>query len=220
MILVEGDTFSMGKGDAAHDVYLDNFYIGKYPVTQALWKAVMGADKNPSHFKGDNRPVERVSWDMAEEFVEAVKEKTGKPYRLPTEAEWEFAARGGRKSEEFEYAGSNVLKNVAWYNENSYGETKPVGWKTANELGIHDMSGNVWEWCEDWYGKSYYEVCKKDGVVNNPKGPKKGTYRVLRGGGWITYSRGCRATYRFNIRPDYRHIIIGFRLVFSLQSVG
>ncbi len=218
MVFVQGGSFIMGatseqKHDAKSDespehlVFVGDFYIGKYEVTQAQWKAVMGG--NPSNFKGDNRPVEQVSWDDVQEFIRKLNAQTGKTFRLPTEAEWEYAARGGSKSQGYKYAGSNALGNVAWYTDNSGSRTHPVGTKQPNELGLYDMSGNVWEWCSDWYGSSYYGSSPS----SNPRGPSLGSGRVLRGGGWFNLSRYCRVSYRGSISPGSRSYNIGFRLV-------
>ena len=136
-----------------HEVVLSDFYIGKFPVTQALWNAVL--KDYPSFFNGDSRPVERVSWEDTQVFIKKLNELTGRAYRLPTEAEWEYAARGGRQSKGYKYAGSNKLKEVGWYWENTHFETKAVGLKYPNELGIYDMSGNVREWCQDWFSNEY-----------------------------------------------------------------
>jgi formylglycine-generating enzyme required for sulfatase activity len=209
MILVEGGTFNMGgnvHGDEKpiHKVILSAFSIGKYPITQAQWKAVMG--NNPSHFKGDDLPVETVSHDDIQEFLRKLNQLTGKTYRLPTEAQWEFAARGGNKSKGFEYSGSNNLNDVAWFGENSGGKTHSVGKLAANELGIHDMSGNLWEWCADWYD-SYSSA-----AVTNPTGAATGTGRVLRGGGWGNVSVFCRVAFRFSGSPSGRRHSFGFRV--------
>jgi formylglycine-generating enzyme required for sulfatase activity len=189
MIFVEGGTFRMGSEDddedaldwekPAHDVKVDSFYIGKYPVTQALWKAIMNGD-NPSRFIGDDLPVEGVSWDKTQVFIKKLHTLTNKVYRLPTEAEWEYAAKGGQyfKDFPFKYAGSNKPNEVGWYNENNHGETKPVGLKFSNFLGIYDMSGNVFEWCYDKINryegyKNVIEQSKKDeitGILLNPTG--------------------------------------------------
>ena len=222
MNLVEGGTFLMGGQDnevqedenPAHNVTLNTFYIGKYPVTQAQWRAVMNT--NPSYFKGDNLPVEQVSWDDAVEFCHRLSALTNKTYRLPTEAEWEYAARGGQSSfgkggqGGFKYAGSSNLDTVAWYDKNSGSTTRPVGQKNPNELGLYDMSGNVWEWCKDWYAADYY----KNSPANNPTGPTSGACRVLRGGSWYNFARYCRTAYRLNRTPSTRRHYNGFRLVF------
>ena len=199
MVRVEAGTFTMGATaemkdpnddeKPTHRVTLTNdYYIGKYEVTQALWKAVMG--KNPSYFKGDNLPVENVSWDDCQEFISKLNSITGKTFRLPTEAEWEYAARGGNKSRGYQYSGSNNLSDVAWFFDNSGSKTHAVGTKQANELGIYDMSGNVWEWCQDWYGKY-----KRSSQVN-PTGANSGSNRVRRGGSWGTTARACRSSCR------------------------
>ncbi len=216
MVKVVGGTFMMGAtveqgGDALscekpeHMVTLRDYYIGETVVTQALWKAVMG--NNPSEFKGvDFLPVERVSWDDVKEFIKKLNEETGKVFRLPTEAEWEFAARGGVMSKEYKYSGSNEIDEVAWYADNSKGKVHAVKGKNANELGLYDMSGNVWEWCSDWYG-GY----SKD-AQNNPQGPSTGDYRVTRGGGCLNSSRFCRVTCRKDTKLGDRSSYCGFRL--------
>ena len=229
LIRVDGGEFDMGGTDEAaidrekpvHRVQLDTFYLGRYLVTQALWKAVMGDDNNPSGFKGDQRPVESVSWeDIVNDFLPRLNEITkqtrpqGTAYRLPTEAEWEYAARGGPHKSPYLYAGSNKLKEVGWYDENSYDETKPVGLKDANELGLHDMSGNAFEWCTDWYGdETYYEKCRKQGTVVNPCGPFRDVARIVRGGGYFDTAQGCRVSYRYGYEPSFRSDHISFRLV-------
>jgi formylglycine-generating enzyme required for sulfatase activity len=219
MVYVEGGTFTMGatseQGSDAysderptHSVTVSDFYIGKYEVTQAQWRAVMGS--NPSYFTGDNLPVKQVSWDDIQEFITKLNTMTGKTFRLPTEAEWEYAARGGNKSKGYKYSGSNTLDNVAWYTNNSGGKTHPVGQKQPNELGLYDMSGNVWEWCQDWYG-SYSSSSQ-----TNPTGPSSGSCRVLRGGSWDRNARRCRVSYRDGRTfPDYRSYDSGFRLACS-----
>ena len=220
MVYVKGGTFTMGctpeqqnecdeDENPAHQVKLGNFYIGKYEVTQAQWKAVMGADNNPSWFKGDNLPMENVSWNDAQTFISKLNEKTGVNYRLPTEAEWEYAARGGNRSKGYRYSGSNTADEVAWYEDNSEGTTHPAGIKKANELGIHDMSGNVWEWVNDWYADY------GDGRQADPQGLSWGSYRVYRGGSWIFFARDVRVSNRSNISPGMSMRTVGFRLARS-----
>lgn len=221
MVFVEGGTFLMGSEDnealdrekPVHEVKLSSFYIARVPVTQALWKAVMGEDNNPSYFKGDRRPVETVSWEEAKKFINELNERKNRNYRLPTEAEWEYAARGGKYSKNYKYSGSNQLKEVGWYRDNSHRETKEVGLKLPNELGLYDMSGNVYEWCLDRYSGSYYQDCLQGGVADNPSGPVEGSRRVFRGGGWFSAPRLCRSTFRDYGVPGFRYDYIGFRLV-------
>ena len=216
MVFVKGGRFKMGATaeqgkDAednekpAHSVTVSDFYIGKYEVTQAQWEAVMG--KNPSYFKGYNRPVENVRWIDIQEFIEKLNAKTGKKYRLPTEAEWEYAARGGNQSKGYKYSGSNDIGSVAWYTDNSSRQTRPVGQKQPNELGLYDMSGNVREWCSDRYGS--YSI----GSQTNPTGPANGSDRVLRGGSWCNYAGSCRVSYRYSYLPLIPSGDYGFRLV-------
>ena len=213
-VKVKGGTFTMG--DAAyedakpHKVKLSSFYIQKTEVTQELWEAVMGS--NPSSFKAcPNCPVEQVSWVDIQQFISKLNAKTGKTYSLPTEAEWEFAARGGKKSKGYKYAGSNEIEAVAWYKENSEDKTHTVGQKSPNELGIYDMSGNVWEWCSDWYGESYYG----SSASTDPQGPASGSYRVLRGGGWGSAAARCRVAHRSSSSPGNRSNSGGFRVLLS-----
>ncbi len=225
MIKVEGGTFKMGAQSSdpngenydsesiflerpVHSVTLDYYYIGETEVTQELWEAVMGT--NPSYFKGSNKPVESVSWNDCQEFITKLNQLTGKEFRLPTEAEWEYAARGGNKSLGYKYAGSNTIGDVAWYEVNAYdvGRSHPVGTKSPNELGLYDMSGNVYEWCSDWYGE--YSSSSQ----TNPTGPTSSEYpyRVLRGGSWGYDARVCRVSFRINNSPDDRNFFNGFRL--------
>ncbi|MBI5196649.1 MAG: SUMF1/EgtB/PvdO family nonheme iron enzyme, partial [Nitrospirae bacterium] len=191
-----GDTFGDGNNDEkpVHEVCVDDLYMGKYEVTQKEWTGIMGS--NPSSFKdcGDNCPVEKVSWNDAQEYINKLNSKTGKNYRLPTEAEWEYAARSGGKNEK--YAGGNALDSVAWYDSNSGIKTHAVGQKQPNGLGLYDMTGNVLEWVNDWYGENYYKNSPKD----NPKGADSGQYRVLRGGSWFYKPQNLRASYRGGIR--------------------
>ena len=216
MVEVRGGTFRMGgtseQGSDAdsddeypvHSVTLSGYYIGKTEVTQALWKAVMGS--NPSRFKGDNMPVECVSWDDCQEFIRKLNSLTSQNFRLPTEAEWEFACRGGNNSRGYKYSGSNYIDNVAWYDGISGDKTHPVATKLPNELGIYDMTGNVWEWCSDWNGKY------SSGAQTNPKGPYDGSYRVVRGGSWDDNAKGCRSSNRTCNSPGYRADYLGLRL--------
>ena len=197
-----------------HEVELDSFWIGQYPVTQVLLEEVMG--KNPSYFKGNTRPIERVSWEDTQIFLQKLNKRLGlegeKSYRLPTEAEWEYAARGGRYSQGYTYAGSEQLNQVGWYWENGQYETHSVGLLLPNELGIFDMSGNVREWCQDWFDENYYEKCHAKGVVKNPKGPESGRRRVLRGGCWFYSASICRVAYRDYGNPSNRNSLRGLRL--------
>ena len=228
MIKVEGGTFTMGatsemsepwdEEKPTHEVTLSTYYIGETEVTQALWKAVMGntvrnqrdkADSSyPLYGEGDNYPMYYVSWDDCQDFINKLNTLTNKEFRLPTEAEWEFAARGGNKSNHTQYSGSKNIGDVAWYDGNSGYTTHPVKTKQANELGIYDMSGNVWEWCQDYYGN--YSSAAED----NPKGPKSGSFRVFRGGSWCIIARSCRSSNRGSITPGYRSYYLGLRLVF------
>ena len=215
MIKIDGDSFMMGNDESryglekpAHQVTVPDFYLAKYPVTQALWQSLMG--KNPAHFKGANRPVEQVSWDNAQKFIEKLNKLTGKTYRLPSEAEWEYAARGGKQSKGFMYAGSNKLKEVGWYNGNSHRETKPVGLKLPNELGLYDMSGNVWEWCADVWHENY-NGAPEDGSAWLSGGEQ--ARRVVRGGSWDFNDYVCRVSDSSRLLTGGRLINIGFRLV-------
>ncbi len=234
MIFVQGGTFQMGSNDgnsdekAVHSVTVNDFYIGKYEVTQKEWKEIMGS--NPSNWKSDNLPIERVSWYDAVEFCNKKSDKEGltrcytgsgkkikcnfstKGYRLPTEAEWEYASKGESQSAKYKYSGSYNIKDIAWYKSNSGGKTHPVGTKQANELGIYDMSGNVWEWCNDWYDESYYSKSPS----HNPKGCDSGSYRVLRGGGWYGSVSACHEYSRHRGAPSGSHSSLGFRLAISV----
>ncbi|MDR1274645.1 MAG: formylglycine-generating enzyme family protein [Odoribacteraceae bacterium] len=209
MVFVQGGTFRMGATNAVHEVTVSSFYIGKCEVTQAQWEMLL--DNNPSLFKGDNLPVEKMSWDDAQLFIERLNVATGKQYRLPTEAEWEYAARGGNQSKAYQYSGSNSIGNVAWFDDNSDEQTHPVGTKQPNELGIHDMNGNVWEWCHDWYGP--YPASAQ----NNPLGPSFGSARVFRGGSWYNNAVNCRVTDRGYSSPDSSYSALGFRLACSSE---
>ncbi|MGM9795318.1 MAG: formylglycine-generating enzyme family protein [Candidatus Aphodosoma sp.] len=220
MVYVEGGTFTMGattehttEADSderpTHKVTLSDYYIGETEVTQALWNAVMGT--NPSYFAGNNNPVEQVSYTDCIEFINKLNEMfsgqlNGMKFALPTEAQWEFAARGGNKSRGYKYSGSSFIGDVAWDGNNSDSKTHPVAQKKPNELGLYDMSGNVWEWCRDWYG-SY-----SSSPQINPMGPTSGSYRVFRGGSWYFNASSCRVSYRGSGYPSYRYNYLGFRL--------
>ena len=245
MVYVEGGTFTMGATSEqgsnydfderpTHQVTLSDFYIGKYEVTQKLWKYVMkysgtcadgssmsayasdvwlGFNPTSDYGEGNYYPAYYVSWeDIVNIFLPRLNKITGKTFRLPTEAEWEYAARGGNKSKGYKYSGSNTIEDVAWYGDNSYGDNSyyqknhPVGTKSPNELGIYDMSGNVWEWCSDWYG-SYSSSSQ-----TNPIGPTFGYHRVPRGGSWYNYESYCRVSSRTYRGPDVRIYNCGFRL--------
>jgi formylglycine-generating enzyme required for sulfatase activity len=216
MVYVEGGTFKMGatseqKSEAgldeipAHKVTLSSFSIGRYEVTQEEWQAVMGS--NPSYFKGSKRPVEEVSWNDCQEFIRRLNAMTGKHFRLPTEAEWEYAARGGNRSQGYKYSGSDNLNSVAWYRDNSGETTHDVGQKSPNELGIYDMSGNVFEWCQDWYWMDYYSFSPQ----TNPMGPSSVSSRVFRGGSWHFNAGNCRVSCR-DSNPDFQYGDLGLRL--------
>jgi formylglycine-generating enzyme required for sulfatase activity len=220
MVFVEGGTFTMGctgeqgsdcdnSAKPAHRVTLSSFYIGKYEVTQAQWKALMG--NSLSHFKGDSLPVENVSWNDVQKFIEQLNAATGKNYRLPAEAEWEYAARGGNMSKGYKYAGGNFVKNIVWCQSNSDNSTHPVGRKQPNELGIYDMSGNVWEWCNDLYGA--YPAS----VQNNTSDASSGANRVYRGGSWQNDSVSCRISRRISASPGDIFHNVGFRLACSSE---
>ena len=188
-----------------HQVTLSSYRIGKYEVTQDLWEAVMGS--NPSQFKGSRRPVELVSWGDCQEFIRKLNSLTGQNFKLPTEAQWEFAARGGNSSNGYKYSGSNYIDNVAWYDGNSGDRTHDVGTKSPNELGIYDMSGNVYELCSDWHG-SY-----GSSSVTNPVGPSSGpTYREGRGGSWVDTAGKSRVSNRGRFIHYGHSVNCGLRL--------
>lgn len=222
MILVEAGTFQMGSTTGAsdekpmHQVTLTkNFYMGESEVTQALWKAVMGYSPTSSgnswtssNGLGDNYPAYYISYEDAQSFIKKLNAKTGEQFRLPTEAEWEYAAKGGNLSEGYIYSGSNTIEDVAWY-ENTCAKMRPIKGKAANELGLYDMTGNVWEFCSDWYSSSYYS----NSAVIDPTGPTTGSYRVRRGGSWKYGASSCRSTNRMSVSPTGRAgDDIGFRL--------
>lgn len=228
MVWVEGGDFMMGctseQGNCDDDeqnvrrVTVDGYWIGMLEVTQAQWEKVMGTSiyqqKNKANSQwsvygvGPDYPMYYVSWDEAMEFCRLLSQKTGKTYTLPTEAQWEYAARGGNKADGTKYAGSNMIDAVAWYTDNSGNSTHPVGTKRGNALGIYDMSGNVWEWCKDWYSNSYVSY-----DTNNPTGPSSGSFRVSRGGSWDCGASYCRVSNRSGSTPDHRGSTLGFRVV-------
>ncbi len=218
MIQVKGGTFMMGAlpddEDAkfwerpAHRVTLSSFYIGETCVTEELWTAVMGEIPYKAVL-GSFLPMTGVSWNMCQEFLQKLYECTGKRFRLPTEAEWEFAARGGTQSSGFRYSGSNSILQVGWYRYNTDNTVQPIGTKAPNELGLFDMSGNVWEWCSDFYGKYTRET------QTNPRGPRDGKRRVLRGGSAYNPEEDCRVTYRFSNPPVNAYGHFGLRLALN-----
>ena len=186
---------------------MNDYYIGKFEVTQALWVAVMG--NNPSGFQGDNLPVVWVGWEVVQEFIRKLNQKTGARFRLPTEAEWEYAARGGNISKGYKYSGSNNIGDVAWYDGNSGGKIHQIGTKAPNELGVYDMTGNVSEWCQDRYGEY------SGSIQLNPNGAYSGSYRVYRGGCCTNFARYCRVSDRDYDKPGYGDSHRGFRLAMS-----
>lgn len=233
MIPIEGGPFRMGSPKGAevayggespdHDVIVQDFCLGRYPATQALWRAValaapeFGLEPEPSYFKCEERPVENVSWNgIKKKFLPALNELTGSSFRLPTEAEWEYAARGGKYyAEAYVYAGSDKLREVGWYNANSGGETQPEGLLYPNVLGLYDLSGNVWEWCEDDRHVNY-EGAPGDGSVWI-YGRERGGRRVRRGGSRWDGAQACRVAYRSG-GPAYSHLTCGFRLASTVQA--
>jgi len=222
MVEVEGGTFFMGaqKTDAngqnydanayaiespVHHVTVDGFFIGKFEVTQEQWEAAMG--NNPSIIVGAKNPVENVTWEEVQKFIDALNQASGLKYRLPTEAEWEFAAKGGNKSNGYLYSGYSVISACAWYYSNSNSTTHMIGTKEPNELSIFDMTGNVREWCEDWF--DYYTSASK----KNPQGPNSGNMKINRGGSWVTPYVNCRNSYRHTDYPNESAQDLGFRIV-------
>ena len=191
-------------GDEDEHPILSNYYLGQTEVTQKLWTAVMGS--NPSRYKGDDLPMEEVSWNDCQNFISKLNQLISEKFRLPTEAEWEFDAKGGNKNKGYIYSGSNNIGDVAWYNSNSCSKTHAVGTKAPNELGIYDMSGNVREWNQDWYG-SY-----SSSAQTNPIGPASGSFRVYRGGDWDNITAVCRTAYRSFNTPASMLNHLGFRL--------
>jgi len=234
LIIIEGGTFIMGSDEAgereqpAHTVTVSSFLMSESEVTQNMWNEVM--DDNPSRLKGESLPVERITWMMAIEFCNGLSLKEGlepfyiitdegvqadwskNGYRLPTEAEWEFAAKGGNKSQGLQFAGSDTIDEVAWHKENSRFKTHNVKEKKANELGLYDMSGNVYEWCWDWFGETYYA----DSPAQDPKGPETGERKILRGGCWYSEARHSVIVARVHADPDGQGANVGFRVCRNL----
>ena len=214
-ILVRGGCYPMGTDQEQvfegpmHEVCVDDFYLSKYEVTQRQWLRLMGRTVSHFYFQGKSRPVEWVNWYDSQDFIRTLNRRSERTYRLPTEAEWEYAARSGGQNEK--YAGTNdeeSLEDFAWYRANSNGQTRFIGMKKPNGLGLHDMSGNVREWCSDWHGKDYYNYSPRE----NPQGPDNGEYRVIRGGAWGLPKGLARTTYRDAAKPNQRRNDIGFRL--------
>mgnify|MGYP000315157348 CR=1 FL=1 len=218
MVYVEGGEFIMGSTheydeQPRHSVHVDDFFIGRYEVTQRQWKRVMG--NNPSFFDYcDDCPVENVSWKEVNQFINELNRQTNMNYRLPTEAEWEYAAMGGNKSKNFVFSGSDKADLTAWYKRNNNQQTRKVGTKEPNELGIYDMSGNVMEWCSDWYGKTYYHNCP----FKNPLGPVSGSHHVIKGGSWNTEMKYIRIANRSKSTVNSRYDDLGFRLARSVNE--
>jgi formylglycine-generating enzyme required for sulfatase activity len=215
-VLIQAGTFQMGSNDGdsderpVHEVRISKaFYLGKHEVTQGQWQAVMG--NNPSNFKGDaNRPVENVSWDDVQEFIRKLNAKEGgSTYRLPTEAEWEYAARAGTTMAYSFGNDAEQLGKYAWYGANAGGTTHPVGQRESNARGLYDMHGNVWEWVQDWYGQDYYARS----TAVDPTGPSSGSRRVFRGGGWFNVAGFCRSAFRSCNAPGFRYGFLGLRLL-------
>jgi len=212
MVQVNGGTFTMGSDisyaadieQPVHEVTLSPFYVGETEVTQELWQKVMGS--NPSFFKGGKLPVINVSWNDCQTFIGKLNALTGKQFRLPTEAEWEFAARGGVSGEGYEFSGSSIVDEVAWYKDNSGDRFHPVKTKKANELGVYDMTGNAVEWCQDWFGN--YD----ENPQTNPTGPLSGEKRVGRGGCWIDDGWFVRVSFRYSYPPEEAPLPFGLRL--------
>ncbi len=220
LVWIDGGCFDMGDSlgegwpdeQPVHEVCVDGFYMGKHQVTQKQWIQIMG--RNPSRFqKGGDYPVENVSWHDAQTFIRKLNRKTGRNFRLPTEAEWEYAASSGGQNEK--YAGGDDVESVAWCGLEESGQmTHPVGSKKCNGFDLYDMSGNVWEWCSDWYDKTYYE----DSPPDNPQGPVQGSKRVKRGGGWSNFCQNVRICMRGSEAPELKGASLGFRLVLPVEN--
>lgn len=250
MVPVEGGSFMMGSEEGkerekpTHKVQLASFYLSRYPITQLLWKAVMGEDPKKLAFPHPQRPVEMVSWHEVVEFCNQINKiqdyrtiytidkdlpypnnkkwtdsliKEPEGFRLPTEAEWEYAAGGGKYGPSFTYAGSPNHNEVAWWDRSSQGISQPIGLRSPNALGLFGMSGNIWEWVWDWYDDNYYEYCSQQAIIPNPIGKAHGSSRGVRGGSWYNYVvDDLRIAYRYDYNPAYRNLDIGFRLCRSL----
>ena len=220
LVLVEGGRFEMGSNEEKreepiHEVEVSSFYMSKYQITQKQWVIII--DHNPSYNKRENHPIELVSWEESQVFIEKLNAKTKESFRLPTESEWEYAARGGRYSQGFKYAGSDKLKQVGWYKRKGVNGSKEVGLLQCNELGLYDMSGNVMEWCEDDFHWNYKRA-PSDGSAWIDT-PNRRTHRVLRGGSFFSEEEFCRSTFRTWGKPDKNSGDAGFRLALSLQLV-
>ncbi|WP_448518687.1 formylglycine-generating enzyme family protein [Rhodoflexus sp.] len=225
VVFVEGGAFLMGSEDGEpeeqpiHKVYVSSFYIGKYEVTVAQYREFCketgrAMPETPKWGWQDNAPIVNVSWNDANAYCKWLVQRTGQPYRLPTEAEWEFAARGGIKTRKTRFAGSNQLEEVGWFDKNSNKRAQPVGEKSANELGLYDMSGNVWEWVQDWFDSDYYSKSPE----KDPQGPPKGSMRVMRSGSWINYAEDNRIAIRISNMPNDIGPFFGFRVAMSLTK--
>ncbi len=215
-VFVKGGCFTMGdnsdEDNPVHEVCVNDFYMSKYVVTQEQWKTITGSYPKSLSSCGDNCPAQQISWDDVQDFIGKFNQRTGKRYRLPTEAEWEYAAKGGVRNEK--WAGTNSESEVgdyAWYSGNANGKVHPVGQKKPNGLGLYDMSGNVWEWVQDWYDKHYY----KDGPKNNPPGPSSGMSHVFRGGSWSRNAMFVTTSVRSRITPGCSLDYYGFRLAMT-----
>jgi formylglycine-generating enzyme required for sulfatase activity len=215
-VWIPAGSFQMGSNVSndekpIHKVSLSGYWMAKYELTQGQWQKIMS--NNPSYFKkkgkctSSNCPVEKISWEDVQKFIKKLNQKGNATFRLPTEAEWEYACRSGGKDQK--YCGGNNLKSLGWYDDNSGSKTHPVGKKKPNGLGLYDMSGNVWEWVEDWYGENYYG----SSPARNPKGASKGSFRVIRGGSWYDNASYARSAYRYWNMPGLRFYYIGVRLV-------
>ncbi len=211
-----GDTFGDGAADErpVHEVCVDDFYIGKYDVTQGQWRAVMGSSSGSRPVES-NAPVQRASWYDVQEFLRKLDKESGKKFRLPTEAEWEYAARSGGRAER--WPGTNKepeLGSYSWYKANSDYHVHAVGQRKPNGLGLYDMAGNVWQWVQDWYGANYYAKSPRE----NPPGPANGKYKVLRGGSWSNGPMSLRASARSRVAPSWKYFdSFGFRLALSAK---